>query len=389
MDTGERLEALERDFEQVTAQLSAVNLTLQGLASMANQIPPTTAQSTDTTMDSSGNGSQSTWNVPERSGIPGTSGIPSGTPSKLKPATPSDYNGDRSKGRAFLNSCELYIRLSPNRFPDEASQVYWALTYMKTDRAYTFTNRTLRYENILKQPRFSSWAAFRTEFIKEFFPRNEAQRAITSLEATTYFQGKRSVDEYIDKFKDLIDLSGYHDGLTIVVKFRRGLNPEIQNYIANMMEGRPEDDDCEGWYSAASRCDENRAANAAFQSSLRSPFSTRFPVTQVRTPTIPARQTGTSHVPPSIPTSNLPAPMDVDATKRGGIRTSACYRCGKTGHLIKDCPQGFDVRFMTEDEREDWIQQLLAGADVGDEKDGEPETKKGVEESGDFVPSDE
>ena len=66
MDTGERLEALERDFEQVTAQLSAVNLTLQGLASMANQIPPTTAQSTDTTMDSSGNGSQSTWNVPER-----------------------------------------------------------------------------------------------------------------------------------------------------------------------------------------------------------------------------------------------------------------------------------------------------------------------------------
>ena len=105
------------------------------------------------------------------------------------------------------------------------------------------------------------------EFIKEFFPRNETQRAITRLETTAYFQGKGSVDDYIDKFKDLIDLSGYTDGLAIVVKFRRGLDPEIQNYIANMMEGRPDDDDVDGWYVAASRCDENRTTNAAFHSS--------------------------------------------------------------------------------------------------------------------------
>lgn len=227
------------------------------------------------------------------------------------------------------------------------------------------------------------------EFKKEFFPRNETQRAITRLETTTYFQGKGSVDDYIDKFKDLIDLSGYTDGLAIVVKFRRGLDPEIQNYIANMMEGRPDDSDADGWYSAASRCDENRAANAAFRSSSRPLFNTRFPTAQTHAPVSSARPAVPPQTSSSVPTSNLPAPMDVDATKRGGIRTSACYRCGKTGHLIKDCPQGFDVRFMTEDEREDWIQQLLSSADVGDEKDGEPETKKGVEESGDFVPSDE
>ena len=125
------------------------------------------------------------------------------------------------------------------------------------------------------------------EFIKEFFPRNETQRAITRLETTAYFQGKGSVDDYIDKFKDLIDLSGYTDGVFIVVKFRRGLDPEIQNYIAQMMEGRPADGDIEAWYSTASRCDENRAANTAFHSSSGSTSSIYPPLTC--TPSLPTR----------------------------------------------------------------------------------------------------
>src|SRR5918999_5022505 len=120
------------------------------------------------------------------------------------------------------------------------------------------------------------------EFIKEFFTRNETQRAITRLETTAYFQGKSSVDDYIDRFKDLIDLSGYTDGLAIMVKFRRGLDPEIQNYIANMMEGCPDDDDADGWYAAASRCDENRTMNAAFCSSSQLQISARFPFAQAR-----------------------------------------------------------------------------------------------------------
>ena len=344
MEHGERLEALENGFEQITVQLQAINLALQNLTNTTTTPTPTSVQMTDSPTD---NGARD-------------------TNSKIKPAPPSDYDGDRTKGRAFLNSCELYIRLSPNRFPDEPSMVYWAFSYMKSDRAYAFTDRALRYEAMVKQPRFKSWASFHTEFIKEFFPRNESQRAITRLETTAYFQGKRSVDEYIDSFKDLIDLSGYTDGLVIVVKFRRGLNPEIQSYVAGMMEGRPADDDIEEWYSAASRCDENRVANLAFQSSSRSTTYAHPPLPQVRLPNVPARQaTAPSHPTPTS-TLNNPVPMDVDATKRGGIRTTICYRCGKTGHWSKNCPRNFDVRFMTEDERSDWVQQLLANADTKD-----------------------
>ena len=227
MEAGERLDALESDMGQVMTQLMALNATLQTFINNQNSGPSPPAPTMDTTSETGATGA--------------------GGSTKIKPAPPSDFDGDHGKGRAFLNSCELYLRLSPNRFPDELSKIYWALTYMKTDRAYMFANRTLRYENLTKVPRFRTWAEFRTEFMKEFFPRNETQSAITRLETTTYFQGKNSVDEYIDKFKDLIDLSGYTDGLAIVVKFRRGLDPEIQNYIANMMEGRPDDSDVEGW----------------------------------------------------------------------------------------------------------------------------------------------
>jgi len=255
---------------------------------------------------------------------------------------------------------------------------------MKTDRAYMFANRTLRYESIMKLPRFHTWAEFRAEFIKEFFPKNETQHAITRLETSAYYQGKSSVDDYIDKFKDLIDLSGYTDGLAIVVKFRRGLNPEIQNYIANMMEGRPDDDDVNGWYVAASRCDENHAANAAFHSSSRPLVNSRFPSNQVRFSTPLVRPAPAPPVP-----SSVPAPMDVDATKRGGVRAMVCYRCGKTGHLRKDCPQGFDVRFMTEDERADWVQQLLVSADLEEVKVREVEAEENDEAKEDFASNNE
>jgi len=34
----------------------------------------------------------------------------------LKPATPNNFDGDCLKGRAFLNSCQLYISLCESQF---------------------------------------------------------------------------------------------------------------------------------------------------------------------------------------------------------------------------------------------------------------------------------
>ena len=59
------------------------------------------------------------------------------------------------------------------------------------------------------------------------------------------------VDAYVNEFEDLIDLSGYLDDLAIVLKFRRGLNPTLQDKIAESSRDRPPDNVPDKWYAAA------------------------------------------------------------------------------------------------------------------------------------------
>jgi len=100
----------------------------------------------------------------------------------------------------------------------------------------------------------------------EFYPLHSEAAATNRLEGTAYFQGRRTVDDYLDDFRDLISDSGYADPKTVVVKFRRGLNPTIADAVATMAAGRLDDLDPEAWYEAAIRIDQNQAANAAFRS---------------------------------------------------------------------------------------------------------------------------
>jgi hypothetical protein len=67
---------------------------------------------------------------------------------------------------------------------------------------------------------FASWREFTEEFSVMFCPENEATMVLMRLESDQYFQAKRNVEAYIDKFKDLVDLSSYTDPIAIVLKFR-------------------------------------------------------------------------------------------------------------------------------------------------------------------------
>src|SRR5215471_8580463 len=91
--------------------------------------------------------------VPAIESSPRTSGT---SETKLKPATPNDFDGERTKGWAFLNSCNLYISLVPHQFPDKEKTVHWAISYMKTGCAALFTQRVIRYQATYKKPRFAT-----------------------------------------------------------------------------------------------------------------------------------------------------------------------------------------------------------------------------------------
>ena len=55
---------------------------------------------------------------------------------------------------------------------------------------------------------------------------------------------------------ELVEEAGYTDLKIVVVKFRKGLDPQIQNTIATMAYGCPSDASPENWYEAAQNVDQ-------------------------------------------------------------------------------------------------------------------------------------
>jgi hypothetical protein len=210
------------------------------------------------------------------------------------------------------------------------------------------------------------------------------------LESDRYFQGKRSVEAYIDEFKDLVDLSRYTDPIAIVLKFHRSLNPTTQDRIAESGTDRSQDRDFNGWFKAARRLDLNRLANEAFHYASRRPLthSAPPPTTHLAPP-----RTLFSFLRSHLPTAATPAamhtpshalppgiPMDVDRTQTLKPLTQTCYHCGQAGHISRECDLCHDVRHMTLDEEDKFIQRIMANGDVAVAAAAESTTYMGTSE---------
>jgi len=111
---------------------------------------------------------------------------------------------------------------------------------------------------------YSDWDAFTKDFSKHFTLRDEQLSAITKLEGTSWYQGKDLVEDYIDCFQELIEVSEYSNDKTTIVKFRKGLDPGIQNRVALLGDLAPDFDDPRGWYKASRKVTWNKEANEAF-----------------------------------------------------------------------------------------------------------------------------
>jgi hypothetical protein len=143
-------------------------------------------------------------------------------------------------------SCKLYISLTQLDFVEDQVHIHWALSYFKGGHTANFTKCIIRQEMRTRKMCFASWDKFREEFTGAFCPENEATTTLMRLESDQYFQGKWNVEAYIDKFKDLINLSGYMDPIAIMLKFRRGLNLMTQDRIAELGMDRRQDRDFDG-----------------------------------------------------------------------------------------------------------------------------------------------
>jgi len=137
-----------------------------------------------------------------------------------KLSCPPDFGGERYNDRVFLNSCSLYICLVPEQFHDEEERILWALTFFKSGCAAKWSENVFRQEADTGVFPIRTWRDFKQQFRVYFFPVNGEVDAINALESTSYHQGDRTVDDYLDNFQALVSDAGYTDPWTLVVKFQ-------------------------------------------------------------------------------------------------------------------------------------------------------------------------
>ena len=69
----------------------------------------------------------------QQTALPQTQLAPTSVPRAkldLKPSPPPNFDGDRHRGKGFINACQAFFCLCPDQFPDEETKTQRAMTYM-------------------------------------------------------------------------------------------------------------------------------------------------------------------------------------------------------------------------------------------------------------------
>jgi len=114
----------------------------------------------------------------------------------------------------------LYLRLAPEQFSCDKEKIFWTLAFFKDRRAARWSENLFRQKADTGVFPIQSWANFEQQFRSQFFLVNAEADAVNVLEDSVYYQGKWTVDNYLDSFLTLVFDAGYTDPRTLVVKFR-------------------------------------------------------------------------------------------------------------------------------------------------------------------------
>src|SRR5271163_609425 len=138
------------------------------------------------------------------------------------------------------------------------------------------------------------------------------------------------------------------------------------------------------WYKAAKTVDQNQATNEAFRSSYRVPSFT--PTHPQPCPPVPGIVRPYIHA-HTNPSPGNPVPMDIDAARKKASLPITCYHCGKPRHKSSECNLRFNIRALSIDELQTYLEDRLAGLDAVTERTEEKEVTEKSEQ--DFAPRNE
>lgn len=261
---------------------------------------------------------------------------------RIKIAEPDDFSGRAEDAKKFLTQCEAYFESCTDA--SDSQKISCALSHMKAGNALLFAEgvrkaRASYSPTVHTDPGkyYQTWTSFVTNFKSVFHERDSTAKAQEKLQ--NMHQGNRTAEEYILEFSRY-ELDAEFDEKANLAFFKRGL----QNWIRDKVYGMDTvPTTLDGWKERAMHFDQNRREQLEFEKSFvkqtrplafsnPKPFGLNVQPRQYAPPSGP---------PPSPPvTTSQVVPMDVDRAQQRRLLDLAnivCRRCGRKGHLQKDC----------------------------------------------------
>ena len=151
--------------------------------------------------------------------------------SRVEVTKPQVFSGKIEEVSTFVNAAHLYIRM---KITEEAAttQVAWVLSYVQGGVAEAWKDNLL--DELAKgESEVESAEQLFTKIRDDFGETSEGKRKIEQLR--TIEQGRRTCNEYVQKFKKVARGSSYKRR-PLIKEFKRGLNGGIRRKLAEAEE---------------------------------------------------------------------------------------------------------------------------------------------------------
>ena len=275
---------------------------------------------------------------------------------KVEVAKPESFDGSESKLEGFLQQLRLLFWAEPDVYANDNSRITSALSYMKQGSAQAWARRFMEHSDNSNGNYGMSWSAFETQLKESFGAADPTVNAVDKIRNLQ--QGSMTADEYIVAFEEYEARTKWDDK-ALKDQFEQGLKPGLVASIYRLQEMPT---DLAGWKTWARRLDRqwrqyeekqrlNKQAKASTTKEHETKKTTMKQTASHQSEGIPVRRDATGLI-----FGGRGQPMDLDEARRKGL----CFRCGRQGHIGRNCPdkKTTDVRRMFSTLDEDQIDEL-------------------------------